>query len=353
MFARFLICIALFGMLMSPTMSAVTFPTCGKVVDLKCGIKDIRSDRWMQDLKFQIGNVKMSKVKIPASHDSGTYAINDFKSYSIDISSDPTMALIPTLVNLFGAYGLNATNIKSFVAPWVKTQKCSFADQLTHGLRHFDLRVCYSGGVFTLCHALNANNVSDELAAIRAWSDKHPKEVISLDFNHLYGFSNAAAHQAFANLTLGALGSDNIASSLGFNNTYNDFIGAKKRFKLFYANSAYASLLLAEPSANLPTPWPNVVDMGLLKNATLNNLAARTDFSKGFVSQVELTPTLNMMINGIVSNLMSVEELSEQRYFVISDWFKNLSNELKDKVNIVNTDFYNAKFLREIILLNL
>lgn len=327
-----------------------SFPRCGTSIDLCCKGKRVNSNEWMKRMRKHIGDVKLSQIKIPASHDSGTYAIDDFKDYSVDIPYDPVMALIPTLVNIFAAYRLNTTNIKSFVAPWVRTQKCSIADQLSHGLRHFDLRVCYGPDlVFRLCHALNANTVSQELAAIKEWSDQHPGEIISLDFNHLYGF-DYNAHQAFANMTLAILGEDNIAANLTFNNTYNDFRNNGKRFKLFYASKTYAPLLLAEPSSNIITPWPNKQNLEELKLSSIANLNARSDFTKGFVSQVELTPSLYMMINGIVTNLHSVQDLSEQYYDVIASWVRNDFNHTK--VNIVNTDYYYERFVKEVIKLN-
>jgi len=327
------------------------WPKCGQSIEIR---KNLRSDRWMKDLSHILQDVKLSNIKIPASHDSGTYAINDSNSdsYSVDITSDPVMALIPTLVNIFSAYHLNTTNIKSFVAPWVRTQKCSIVDQLNHGLRHFDLRVCRDTDlIFKLCHALNAKPVAEELLAIKAWSDDHPSELISLDFNHLYGFSTLAIHQAFANVTLSILGSENIASELTFNNTYSEFRDANKRFKLFYANSYLAPLLLAEPSSNMVTPWPNVQNLDLLKLSLNTTLNARSDFSKGFVSQVVLTPSLYMMVNGIVSHprTFSVEDLSKQQYSILSSWLQEFD---RDKINIVNTDFYYTNFVKDIIKLN-
>jgi hypothetical protein len=319
-------------------------PSCNEILNIGCQ----RSDRWMKNLPH---TVRMSQVKIPATHDSGTYAVNDFQSYSVDITSDPVMAMIPTLVNVFTAYHLNITNIKSFVAPWVRTQKCSIEDQLNHGIRHFDLRVCFDTDlIFKLCHALNGKSVAEELSSIKQWSDQHPTEIISLDFNHLYGFNSLLIHEAFANMTLSILGEDNIASDLTFNNTYGEFRRANKHFKLFYANPYLAPLLLAEPSSNMITPWPNVQSLDLLKVSLNSSLNARSDFSKGFVSQMVLTPTLYMMINGIVSDprVLSVADLSLQ-YKVFTSWLTEFD---KDKINIVNTDYYQSSFVKQIIKLN-
>ena len=351
MFARFLLTTFLISLAVScQSFHAAPWPKCGSSVDFKVGRQQVSSQRWMKDLKSNIGNVKLSQMKIPATHDSGTYGINDFRSYSNDISSDPVMALIPTLVAIFTEYGLNTTNIKSFIAPWMRTQRCSIKDQLTHGVRHLDLRVCISStGQFQLCHALSANNVSAELSDIKQWSDSHPGELISMDFNHLYGFATQAIHQAFANMVLSTLGQENIAT-LTFNNTYNEFVASNKRFKLFYQSSTYAPLLLAEPSANIVTPWANVQDMVSLKAGIVSELASRNDFTKGFVSQILLTPSLNMMINGIVTNLHSVAELSQQQYSVVSNWVQSSLNHTA--LNVINTDFYYADFIKQVISLN-
>jgi len=110
------------------------------------GYRVIHSDKWMSNMKSSLADKKYSVIKIPATHDSGTYNINDHMSYSIDTMYDPGMLIIPQLNYVFGAYGINQTLIKSFIAPWMHNQQCNVASQLLHGIRHFDFRVCVVPG---------------------------------------------------------------------------------------------------------------------------------------------------------------------------------------------------------------
>ncbi len=54
---------------------------------------------WMQDLKYQIGNLPLNQVAIPGTHDSGTYSLDPNSPASID---SPLSSIEGTINNALG-----------------------------------------------------------------------------------------------------------------------------------------------------------------------------------------------------------------------------------------------------------
>jgi len=266
------------------------------------------------------------------------------------------MMILPQMYAIFGAYGINQTLVKSFIAPWMHNQKCSVGDQLLHGIRHFDFRVCVVPGAagfskFVSCHGLVSAQYDVILSEIAEFSRLFPHELISIDFNHLYGFGNGASlHNEFLNGTLERLG-----GSIGhgvFNRTIGDILrNDPHRVSVFYANAQYANLWNVSYSGDLPTPWANKQNFDQLVTALIQELDVRADFDHGFVSQFVMTPDLNMLVSGIITGQNSALAVANNNY---SDLEDIIVDELpRDKLNIINTDYYSKNFVKTIISMNL
>ena len=340
--------------------ASIVRPQCGRsmtfVVTEDRYVRFVNTARWMTDLKDRIGPKKMSQVKIPATHDSGTSPISEFIDFSNDVQSDPALMLIPQLVYVFGQYGLNQSLVKAFVAPWFKNQACSVADQLRHGIRHFDLRVCVRPGIigpnkFYSCHGILGENYVSMLTDIRDFMDAKANsgnhEFVSLDFNHLYGF-NAQLNNEFLNMTRSIVGPSIVPGSFG--RTVNDLKKDQSRLFVWYADTVAAAAWNVSKSSDLPTPWANRQDMVSLVADLKAGVNNRVDFDHGYVTQFVMTPDLNMMVSGIISGQSSVLD-------VANNWYGDIATTLRDqfmraKINIVNTDFYSKDFLETLITMN-
>ncbi|EFC48287.1 predicted protein [Naegleria gruberi] len=326
----------------------------------------VKGKRWMQDLLSKIGNTPITKLKIPATHDSATYNVSTSQDYSSDTLSDPSMLLIPQLVQIFQAYGLNTQRVKQFVAPWFKNQECSIYQQLNHGIRHLDLRVCkQSTGTtaetkYVACHGIVSVTIANVLRQVKQFLNENKKEIVTLDFNHLYGFSTQNDHLEFVNMSRTILGSDLLINPSQFttNSTLNQIFTTSQRVFFYYVHTAtvinYGSQFNLFPSWKIDTRWANKQDMTSLKTEILVELNSRTDFRYGFVSQIVMTPDLNMMVNGLFESPKSVKELATMNYGVIPTW---ISNDLPDsKMNVVNADYYHLfgdDFVSAVIAQNL
>ncbi len=140
---------------------------------------------WMRDLGSDIANVPLNELTIPGTHDMGTYGISNNSGTSLDDQTPPCPLFI--CGSLFVSFSRAQDPSKDA------------AEELTDGIRYFDLRICGSDengeaeepanwADFTqapvACHGLEAGELSDILSQTRAFVDAHPTEVVILDFNH-------------------------------------------------------------------------------------------------------------------------------------------------------------------------
>ncbi|EFC45701.1 predicted protein [Naegleria gruberi] len=326
----------------------------------------VKSNRWMQDLLSKIGNTQITKLKIPATHDSATYNVSSSQEYSSDLQSDPSMTLIPQMIQIFTSYGLNTQRIKQFVAPWFKNQECTIYQQLNQGIRHLDLRVCKMSGVssselkFVACHGLASVTIANVLRQVKQFLNDNKKEVVTLDFNHLYGFSTQNDHLEFLNMSRSILGSELMINPAHFstNSTLNQILSSPQRVFFYYSHSTtvinYANAYNLFPSWRIDTRWANKQNMNLLKSEIIAELNSRTNFQYKFVSQILMTPDLNMMVNGLFESPKSVKELALMNYQAIPSWIASILP--SSQLNIVNTDYYHLfgeHFISSIIRKNL
>ena len=137
----------------------------------------------MHDLGSDIADVPLTELTIPGTHDMGTYGQTSV------VSNDNNSAHCGDDISICGAYA--------------QAQTESAAQELSRGIRYFDLRVCGHGVVTSLgrpvsydpatfhqdlvtCHALEDAPVADILDQTRQFVDQHPGEVVFLDFNHAF-----------------------------------------------------------------------------------------------------------------------------------------------------------------------
>jgi hypothetical protein len=115
-------------------------------------------DHWMADLSTDIGPLPIGEVIIPGSHDTGTYALNDFMA-----AAAPAYAV---------------------------TQDIDVAAQLQHGIRQLDIRATYhdrgNGAVdYYILHSdsfITDLSLEDILDDVQAWvaTPGHEKEIVIL-----------------------------------------------------------------------------------------------------------------------------------------------------------------------------
>lgn len=122
-----------------------------------------------EDFIFIYIIITLNVLWVTGSHDSATFDLDtqggkadDFSSY-LQISNDK-------------------------LEKWFKTQHLDFSEQLKFGIRYMDLRIIkYGSGDVRFVHGLFSRKpVGFYLSGIRTFLEENPKEIVILDFNHVY-----------------------------------------------------------------------------------------------------------------------------------------------------------------------
>ncbi|WKY03586.1 hypothetical protein Q1695_004942 [Nippostrongylus brasiliensis] len=268
-------------------------------------------EKWMSELPSYLSALPLCQLKIPGSHDSGS---TDDLDKSLPVANDQS-SLIRNL-------GISSW-VKSGIKRWAVTQRHGIGDQLRAGVRYLDLRISYpppkvrtSNTDFRVVHALYGISVQKLLAEVIDFLKENPKEVVILDINHLYGFDT----QSLTDLRR------KIVSMLGkhrmcpftpiIQNVTLDFMW-ENRVIVIDCEAAETEGNPIWAWSSIESPWPQ---------------------------------TSNRKLRRWFSSLR--KSYSTRANKAVLGWLNDLSEENKEKVNIVLLDFVCAESSGDILSLN-
>lgn len=135
---------------------------------------------WMTDNAVILGKKQLNQIALPGTHDAGSFLISSAKGkggiFGPKVETSPDTKPLKQIL----ARG-------SVFTDWAKTQERTTSEMLNDGIRYFDLRVCVdSKGTLMTCHGVYGASVESMLNDIKVFSDKNPKELILLGFNHFW-----------------------------------------------------------------------------------------------------------------------------------------------------------------------
>lgn len=131
-------------------------------------------ENWMRDWAEQIGDLPLSQLRIPGTHDAGTFSIPRTGAVIAAAQADTGTAQFAGIP-------------EDFVIGAQLTQNATFTEQFNAGIRYLDFRVvCEPDGMF-IVHTFRGMPIADALMEIAAWSTAHTQEVIFLDVQKNYG----------------------------------------------------------------------------------------------------------------------------------------------------------------------
>lgn len=151
---------------------------------------DLSCQDWMSALPEQLWDTPLTNLAIPGSHDAMSYCL-DINSPLVRSESD----LFRLLDGLFYCFTRPA------IFKWATTQDKSIEEQLSNGIRFFDLRVAHkpndSSSDLYFTHVIYTHlTVLETLVSVATWLESHPKEIVILACSHFEGISDEL-HQAF------------------------------------------------------------------------------------------------------------------------------------------------------------
>ncbi|XP_070764678.1 PI-PLC X domain-containing protein 1 [Enoplosus armatus] len=151
---------------------------------------DLSCQDWMSSLPEELWDIPLTSLAIPGSHDAMSYCL-DINSPLVQSESD----FFRLLDGLFYCFTRPA------IFKWATTQDKSIEEQLSMGIRFFDLRIAHkpndSSSNLYFTHVIYTHlMVLGTLSSVATWLESHPKEVVILACSHFEGLNNKL-HQTF------------------------------------------------------------------------------------------------------------------------------------------------------------
>ena len=308
---------------------------------------------WMRDLPIDIrANRPLCQLVIPGTHDSFTYHLN--KNLPVGPDTDKGAR---RLGNVFPC-------VKSIIYNWSKCQNMDVEEQLNRGVRYLDIRLgilpqkyCKESLLegeenldkFRFIHALYGDSIKTPFEKLRNFLDGHPSEVVILDIQHTYSFSQED-HEFLALKILKYFGPKLCPKTEAMHNLTLDYMKHKGyQIIVIYPKMSKSPIpgnQFLWPRESCRSPWANTTKLSILEPFLKNGLEHRDNKNAFFVSQVILTPTTNTVVSHLSSSLeRSLAKTCDKFAF---EWISNHPSNL----NIVIVDFVEKDNIIKAIIQN-
>lgn len=231
---------------------------------------------------------------------------------------------------------------KPVIFNWCINQENSVKEQLDGGIRYLDLRVASKKddprGVFVV-HGLYGCEIGEPLEEINNWLSAHPDEVVILDFQHFYAFTEAL-HGTLISRIKRIFGRKMVTLHARLDSLTLAYLNSRgQQVFVVYRNIVAKGHNDLWPSGLWPTPWPNTVSTSNLIAILEEDIKTRNN-EQGFVSQCLLTPTTSYIVRHFCGNLQ--RDLVNKCKQAIFPWIQN-NTPGPGGMNIVITDFVNVE----------
>ena len=298
---------------------------------------------WMTKLPVNLQEKPIRLLSIPGSHDSGCFYLDKNSSIAPDEGST-----VKTLAKLFGGCA------KNIIYKWSITQDLHIYEQLKMGIRYFDLRVAYNEATkkFYVVHGLYGLTYSALFEEFKKFLQQHPKEVLILDFNHLYDFKAEQnkefmklIEESFTGMLFGP-GTKGANCSLTEIWSYG-----KSVIALYEDNESAKENPNFWPRSSIFSPWFDTDDVDTLIG-DLNKRFGTIKQDCLNVFQAILTPQTSTIVKHIIGGSLK-GTLANKCDEHVSNWLQSLDKEKKKAVNITICDFIDLyEYPSRIIALN-
>ena len=280
---------------------------------------------------------------IPGSHDSFTYHLDKRLPVGPDTEKE-----VQRLGNIFPC-------IKSIIYKWCKCQNMDIEDQLDKGVRYVDIRLGilpqkYCNGEsesldkFRVIHALYGESISAPLDKIRKFLEDHSSEVLILDFQHTYSFTEED-HIFLVGKIENIFEKKLCPKSESLSSLTLDHMKQQGyQVIVIYPRMATSTNVFMWPRSLCPSPWANTTKIDVLAPFLKEGLERRDDRNAFFVSQAILTPTSKTITSHLTSSLE--KSLAKECDEFAMKWL----SEDPSNLNIVIVDFVEKDDIAEIII---
>ncbi|XP_003694563.1 PI-PLC X domain-containing protein 2 [Apis florea] len=248
---------------------------------------------WMTQLPEVLKNLPIIHLAIPGSHDTMTYTIKRHN----DVGPDE-----PKYIRALGRYCSFVS--KPIIFNWSITQHENIKDQLNGGIRYLDLRVATKSTDANIyfVHGLYGSKIYQPLQEIAEWLSFHSNEIVILDFQHFYSFSETN-HSHLVETIFRIFQTKLCPVASMFDHITLNWLNLEKyQVIVIYRNVFAQNYSNLWPSCLWHTPWPNTVRVNELIDFLDIKLKARP-LEIGFISQCLLTPDIPYILKHLCGTL--------------------------------------------------
>ncbi|XP_059151083.1 PI-PLC X domain-containing protein 2-like [Physella acuta] len=295
---------------------------------------------WMSRLPESLLNISLTGLAIPGTHNSGSYFLNTKKPLSpdFDYSVVQFLAKVPLVRNI----------IKKVIQRWSVCQLMNFSSQLEYGIRYFDIRLATMADSedFYIVHGLYGPTVMDLIDSVKMFLLANPREIVLLDFNHFYKFTERH-HDQLVELLVSSFASLLCPRGEISHITLRNMWQHKYQVIIFYNKEVKNQKIFT--SNSIISPWPNTTS----KTEAIKFL--NKSFSVGYIEKVVvcqgiLTPQTLTIVKcpwGSLKNWISSWSA------VFQEWVENSSQVCLMPLNVVMADFCESnQVVEKVIELN-
>lgn len=297
---------------------------------------------WMGKLPTRVRNSTcVTELAIPGSHNSFTYSLT---------RNGPVGPDEEELVQRLGNSCLTGSITKYIIQRWARCQTSNCTEQLFLGVRYFDIRLGIVAGTdrMAILHGLYGLSVVQMMQEMKGFLSTHPLEVVILDFQHFYDFSNDN-HVDLVALLVKQFGQLLCLPQEELTGLTLDVItrSGKQVIVIYPVEQALKLCHALWPRYLCPNPWANTLDVTYLETF-LNKGLANRDSSVLFVSQAIVTPSIRTVAEHPFSTLKKTVGPCNN---CMCNWIEHLATQKKP--NIIMVDFVHQHSLpKQIIALN-
>lgn len=160
---------------------------------------DVDLANWIGDSLDVLGSKTLKDITLPGTHDSGTYYLTNALMPDAASELDEALLILAELLD---------RPIEDVVHEWSQSQTLNFYDQMSGGIRYFDLRAGWDKDYqdWRTFHLVIGDTVSNLLRNITQFINDHPKEIVVVEISHFDGSPTTSNVEQLETLVLDTFG---------------------------------------------------------------------------------------------------------------------------------------------------
>lgn len=307
----------------------------------------ISPSTWIGDSMSVLGDKTLKQVLLTGTHDSGSFYLTNNLMVG---AADPKLE---ELIEI--AEKLNVP-IEDIITPWGRSQDQTFYEQMSGGIRYFDLRAGWDN--VTQCwrafHFESGLPVQTLLNDIRQFLLTYPTEIVVVETSHFWGNPSEENIRLLADILMLELGdmmypNDNGAFAL----TINEMVTSNQRAVVTMETiiGEYPLIFNGDVIYNTYANSDKVDAMMAFNNATVQQFMNSTWPGQLFKLSWTLTPAADVIMEGVlIDHPHSLMELADVANPHLPAFWLGVKQKGWGLGNIIIIDHYEESKILEVVL---